>query len=135
MSEGKYMRHHLSMSIEGCLRHAGRKNLTGFMKHDDGRDATDAEIRRYLRECQLKGWTVVPCCKEAECPDFDHFGGGCPGHEISQEEYDRRGLHCGDCSLLEDEDISGSGWCAFHQEPRRCNAAACDTIIKKPNSK
>ena len=42
----------------------------------------------------------MPLCDEDECPDFDYFGGGCPGHdvhyydddkEITKEEYEKKG--------------------------------------------
>ena len=48
-----------------------------------------------------KGHKVLPMCDEDECPDFDYFGGGCPGHdvkyyddddkEITKEEYEQKG--------------------------------------------
>ena len=47
-----------------------------------------------------KGHKVLPLCDEDECPDFDYFGGGCPGHdvhyydddkEITKEEYEKKG--------------------------------------------
>lgn len=82
-------------------------------------------IRRYWRNVS-KAKDIAPQTAAAYEKVLAQAEAGIP-----QEAYDRRGLHCGDCSLLEDEDISGSGWCAFHQEPRRCNAAACETIIKK----
>ena len=38
---------------------------------------------------------------------------------------------CGDCLLIEDEDVSGDAWCAFHQKPVRCDSRACEDILKK----
>lgn len=55
----KYMRHHMSMNLAGLLRNYERRNMKGVF------------------------------LDEKECPDFDHFGKGCPGHRIAKEDYER----------------------------------------------
>lgn len=42
--------------------------------------------------------------------------------------------NCGECVLMESEDISGSGWCDFHQKPVMCNDLACDDGLRKGGS-
>lgn len=80
MSEPKHYRVHMSMSIEGCLRNHKRKKIT-FFTNDDGTQCSDKDARAYLAECLAKGWVKIPTCSDDECPNFDHFGGGCPKHE------------------------------------------------------
>jgi hypothetical protein len=43
-------------------------------------------------------------------------------------------VKCGDCLLIEDEDVSGDAWCAFHQKPVRCDSKACKDILEKGGS-
>lgn len=73
-------RTHMCVVIEGMLRYYGRRKMKGVMKDDNGREMSDKECRDYLKECQAKGWKLIPMCKDSECPDFDHFEHGCPGH-------------------------------------------------------
>ena len=80
MEEGKTYYTHTHMSIEGCLRHHINRKIL-FFEDDKANPLSDKEARAYLAECQAKGWKVLPLCKTSECPDFDHFGGGCPKHE------------------------------------------------------
>lgn len=84
-----YMRRHMAMNLAGLLRNYGRRSLKGFFFDEKGREMSDAECREYIAECQAKGWKVIPMCGEAECPNFDHFDKGCPGHRITKEEYER----------------------------------------------
>jgi len=84
-----YMRRHMAMNLAGLLRNYGRRSLKGFFFDEKGRELSDAECRKYIAECQAKGWKVIPMCGEAECPNFDHFDKGCPGHRITKEEYER----------------------------------------------
>jgi hypothetical protein len=79
MEPGKtyHSTHHMCMSIEGCLRnHKGRK--IKIFSEDDGSMTSDKQARKYLAECQAKGWTVIPFGEP--CEGFDYFGHGCPGH-------------------------------------------------------
>ena len=91
---------HMSVNIRGMLNYFRRKSMAGIF-HDKGRYLSDEEARNYLYDHIEKGHKVLPMCNENECPDFDYFGGGCPGHniryfdddgkEISKEEYEQKG--------------------------------------------
>jgi len=73
---------HMCMNIEGCLRnHKGRK--IKIFNDEIGIQISDKEARKYLAECQAKGWRVIPCGEP--CEGFDYFGHGCPGHEVKEE--------------------------------------------------
>ena len=74
---------HTSVNIAGLLRNYGKKKLTGLFTDDDGREISDKDARRYLAECQAKGWKLLPMSDK--CEGFDHFGEGCPGHEVEDE--------------------------------------------------
>ena len=88
---------HMSINIRGMLNYFSKKSMAGFIV-DKGRELSDEEVRNYLYDHLEKGHKVLPMCDEDECPDFDYFGGGCPGHdiryyddyykEITQEEYE-----------------------------------------------
>lgn len=43
-------------------------------------------------------------------------------------------VKCGDCKLIENEDINGEAWCSFHQKPVRCYSKACEDILEKGGS-
>lgn len=79
MEHGKvyHEKHHMCMSIEGCLRNYKGRKIKIF-NNDDGSMATDQQARAYLAECQAKGWKVIPMGEA--CEGFDYFGNGCPGH-------------------------------------------------------
>lgn len=91
---------HLCVNIRGMLNHYRRKSMAGLIT-DNGRELSDEEARNYLYDHIEKGHKVLPVCDEDDCPDFDYFGGGCPGHniryfdddgkEISKEEYEQKG--------------------------------------------
>ena len=92
---------HMSVNIRGMLDHCRRKSMAGLIIDDKGRELSDEEARNYLYNHLEKGHKVLPMCDEDECPDFDYFGGGCPGHdihyyddndkEITKEEYEKKG--------------------------------------------
>lgn len=84
-----YKRNHMSINLEGMLRNHKHKSMKGFFLDDKGNEMSDKECREYIAECQAKGWKKIPMCADEECPDFDHFENGCPGHEITKEEYER----------------------------------------------
>lgn len=91
----------MSVNIRGMLDYCKRKSMAGLIIDDDGRELSDKEVRDYLYDHLEKGHKVLPMCDEDECPDFDYFGGGCPGHdihyyddndkEITKEEYEKKG--------------------------------------------
>lgn len=74
---------HLSLNLQGTLK--WRKNLKGLFIKDDGRECSHQEAKQYIADCIAKGWVSVPMCTDEECPDFDYFGGGCPGHPVNEE--------------------------------------------------
>lgn len=92
------LKQHLSVDISGMLKYYRRKSMNGLMRDDNGRLMNDKEVRAELQRHLSLGHTVLPMCDDKDCPDFDYFGGGCPGHgvhyyddndkEISKEEYD-----------------------------------------------
>ncbi len=84
-----YMRRHTSVNLEGLLRIYRKKSMRGFFLDDKGKELSDKECRDYIAQCQAKGWKKIPMCDESECPGFDHFEKGCPGHEITREEYEQ----------------------------------------------
>ncbi len=69
----------MSINIQGILNNYKGRKITIF-SDDNGNAVSDSEARKYLAECLAKGWQKIPMCKDNECPNFDHFGGGCPGH-------------------------------------------------------
>lgn len=91
---------HLCGNIRVILDYYRRKSMAGFFTYN-GRYMSDIEAKNYLMDHIEKGHKVLPMCDEDECPDFDYFGGGCPGHdvhyyndegkEITKEEYEKKG--------------------------------------------
>lgn len=82
----KRTRYHLSTNIQGLLSLYKGKSMKGILSDDKGEELSDLEIREYLNECVEKGWKLIPHCDPKECPDFDYFGHGCPGHSVNIEE-------------------------------------------------
>lgn len=72
---------HMCVSIEGLLRNYKRKKIT-FMEDDNGRPMTDKEAREEIKRLQSLGHKLLPT---GDCEGFDPFGGGCPGHQIEDE--------------------------------------------------
>ena len=91
---------HMCVNIHGILNYYRRKSMAGLFTYI-GRYMSDIEARNYLMGHIEKGHKVLPMCDENECPDFDYYGGGCPGHdvhyyddegkEITKEEYEKKG--------------------------------------------
>lgn len=89
----------MSIDISGMLKYYRRKSMRGVMSDDNGRPMSDEEVRAELQRHLSLGHKIIPLCNDKDCPDFDYFGGGCPGHgihyfdndnrEISKEEYER----------------------------------------------
>ena len=72
---------HLWLNIQETLNIPKNKKINFFTDDDDYRNKfTDEEARAYLKECQNKGWEIIPC--GSDCEGFDHFGGGCPGRLV-----------------------------------------------------
>ena len=53
------------------MREFKNKSLDGVLTDDTGRDLKDAEARKYLADCLLDGWRVLPT-------------GGCPTHDYQK---------------------------------------------------
>ena len=85
MSKTTHTRRHMSMNLEGCLRNFKRKKMKGLFTDEDGHGLSDFKARVYIKECQAKGWRVIPMCGEDVCEGFDHQT-GCPGHVVSTSE-------------------------------------------------
>lgn len=75
---------HMSLNISGFLRNHKGKSIEGIFNDDNGNPVSDSVARVYLKECQDKGWNLIPMCPEEECPDFNHVEGGCPGHPADE---------------------------------------------------
>ena len=73
----------MSTNIAGMLRNYKGKSMGGLLEDENGRTLSDAEARKFLAECQAKGWKLIPC---GNCEGFDPFGKGCPGHEPKNED-------------------------------------------------
>lgn len=81
VSKPKYTRTHMSVDVNGALRNWKASNWKGVCTDPEtGRTMTTAEVKAGLKDHQAKGHKVIPCCSDAECPDFDYFEHGCPGH-------------------------------------------------------
>jgi tRNA G37 N-methylase TrmD len=71
----------MSTNIEGLLRNMKGKKIT-ILTDDNGKKMSDKQARAAIAELQAKGHKLIPC---GDCEGFDPFGGGCPGHTISDE--------------------------------------------------
>ena len=78
----------MGCNIDGLLRNTKGKKIT-FLEDDNGRQLSDKEARQFLDECKGKGWKLFG---SSECEGFDPFGGGCPGHEIIEDEIEKTEL-------------------------------------------
>jgi len=72
----------MSCSIEGLLRNYKRRKIN-ILIHDDGHKMTDQEARTEIARLQSLGHTLIPC---GDCEGFDPFGGGCPGHPVTNNQ-------------------------------------------------
>lgn len=82
ITEGKVkrFRRHMSANIEGLLRNYKGKKIN-FIEDDNGRVLSDKEARIELAKLQALGHKLI-----GNCEGFDPFGGGCPGHEITESD-------------------------------------------------
>ena len=69
----------MSVDIAGMIRNYGKRSMKGFFNDEEGKELSDSEARKYLADCQKKGWKLIPM---GECDGFDYLGAGCPGHPI-----------------------------------------------------
>ena len=75
---------HMSLSVRGVLRNWDPSEWVGVVT-ENGRPLTTDEFRERLFDELAKGHEVIPYGKEV-CQGFDYSGGGCPGHEIQDDE-------------------------------------------------
>ena len=80
-------RWHVSWSIKGVLRVYEGQSMNGLLTVD-GKTLNDSEARQFLDDCIEKGYKCLPMCDSDDCPDFDYYGGGCPGHKIENDDND-----------------------------------------------
>lgn len=78
------VKHHMSVNIEGMLRHYKKKSMAGLLVEDDGIELTDQQARIHLHNLQVQGHKLM--CMSSECEGFDPFDKGCPGHPIEEKE-------------------------------------------------
>lgn len=72
---------HLMQDIAGGILAARRGDLDGVCTDSEtGKVLTRAEVIHEFQEALKRGERVMRMCPEAECPDFDVYGKGCPGH-------------------------------------------------------
>lgn len=72
---------HMSINLEGLLRNYKGKKINIF-DDENGNTVSNGEARKFIAECQSKGWKLIPMGGDDICEGFDHFGGGCPGHPV-----------------------------------------------------
>ncbi|WP_428067365.1 hypothetical protein [Chryseobacterium gambrini] len=83
------VKHHMSINLEGILRNFKGKKITIF-QDENGKFVPDSEVRKEIAELQAKGHKLMSCSPD-ECEGFDPFGGGCPGHPITEENQNYHG--------------------------------------------
>lgn len=74
---------HMCLNVRGALMNWSDSRFIGVFKHDDGRSMTPREAKETLLDELSKGHEVIPC--GPVCEGFDFSGGGCPGHQETQE--------------------------------------------------
>jgi len=73
----------MSASIEGILNYYKHRKIT-FLYDDDGNRMTSKEAKEELKRLLRLGHKLIK--SSDDCVGFDPFGGGCPGHEVKEEE-------------------------------------------------
>lgn len=69
---------HMRLDIRGALLNWDDRMFRGMFKTDDGRTMTEREAKLQLMDELAKGRNYIPY---GDCPGFDPFNNGCPGHE------------------------------------------------------
>lgn len=73
---------HMSCDIAGFLSNMKGRKLDGVIHTDDGKPMSGREARAELTKLLSEGKKVIRMCDKKDCPDFDEYGGGCPGHPV-----------------------------------------------------
>lgn len=76
---------HMSYDIKGVLKLYEKKSMYGLLTID-GKVLNDSEARQFLNDCIEKGYKCLPMGDSDDCPDFDYYGGGCPGHPVTKDK-------------------------------------------------
>lgn len=73
---------HVHLDVRGALSNMSRKELAGmFSESSTGRKLSADEAREVLMDHLEAGHRVIPI--RQACEGFDYTGGGCPGHEVT----------------------------------------------------
>lgn len=73
---------HVHLDVRGALSNMSRKELAGmFSESSTGRKLSADEAREVLMDHLEAGHRVIPIGQA--CEGFDYTGGGCPGHEVT----------------------------------------------------
>ncbi|MDR6094031.1 hypothetical protein [Stenotrophomonas sp. SORGH_AS_0321] len=73
---------HFHLDVRGALSNMSRRELAGmFTESSAGRKLSADEAREVLMDHLEAGRRVIPI--GAACEGFDYSGGGCPGHEVT----------------------------------------------------
>lgn len=75
---------HMSWSLKGILKLYEKDSMDGLLTVG-GKELNDAEARQFINDCIEKGYKCMPLGDSDDCPDFDYYGGGCPGHRVEEE--------------------------------------------------
>jgi hypothetical protein len=74
--------YHMSVNLEGLLRHYKRKKIN-IITDDNGRQLSDAEARLHIHNLMAQGHKLM-CCSN-NCEGFDPFEKGCLGHAVPDD--------------------------------------------------
>lgn len=77
------IKYHMSVNLEGLLRNYKHRKIN-VMEDDNGRPMSDTEARAEIARLQALGHKLMST--SLKCEGFDPFGGGCPGHETTEED-------------------------------------------------
>lgn len=79
---------HMSYDIKGVLKLYEGKSMDGLLTVE-GKTLNDSEARQFLNDCIEKGYKCLPMGDSDDCPNFDYYGGGCPGHPVTDDKNDK----------------------------------------------
>lgn len=68
---------HVSINIDGAFKRIGKKSMQGLLCDEDGRELSDAEVRKHFQEKRAEGWKII---LPSDCDNFDKTK-GCLGHK------------------------------------------------------
>ena len=85
-----YKTHHMGICVQGVLEWPKRdfKRIAKAFNNEDGSKPTEREVRQFLYNKLKEGYETIPL-SGIYCEGWDKIN-GCPGHEITEEEYNSR---------------------------------------------